>query len=150
MLKIVVIGDVGTGKTSIIRSFLQNSFDINTKPTIGANFFQKSMIIGGSEISIQFWDTTGSEKVWASFDIYLRGCVGVLLVDNYSNYLNAEGLSKSMDKLQEWRSVISAKTALSDGRPVPIVLCLNKCDSISVQTSEASDRTADESNKLCQ
>jgi small GTP-binding protein len=59
MLKIVVVGDCGTGKTSIIRRFIHGTFDEDSRPTIGANFFQKSFYIQNSEICLQFWDTTG-------------------------------------------------------------------------------------------
>jgi GTPase SAR1 family protein len=39
MIKIVVLGDSGTGKTSIIRRFIHGTFDPQSRPTIGANFF---------------------------------------------------------------------------------------------------------------
>ena len=52
MLKIVIIGDSGTGKTSIIRQFTHGTFDPASRSTIGSNFFQKSMLLENSEITL--------------------------------------------------------------------------------------------------
>lgn len=123
MLKIVVVGDSGTGKTSIIRRFIYGSFDPDSRPTIGANYFQKSFYIQNSEINLQFWDTAGQESMRGSLDMYLKGAAGVIIVEDHRKIL-----AKDFKGAQYWRDLIAEKTALSDGRPVPTIVIFNKSD----------------------
>ena len=59
-LKIIVIGDSGVGKTSIIESYQYKKSCINQKPTIGADFVKKKIKIqSGETVQLQIWDTAG-------------------------------------------------------------------------------------------
>ena len=125
MLKIVILGESGTGKTSIIRQFIHSTFDAESRPTIGANFFSKSIMLSNSEITLQFWDTTGHEMLKSSFDIYLKNASGALLVDDCANV-------GAPSRVQEWREILLQKTQLVTGMPIPVVLLYNKCDCCEV------------------
>tara|TARA_B110000305_G_C19348644_1_gene593031 strand:+ start:275 stop:508 length:234 start_codon:yes stop_codon:yes gene_type:complete len=62
-LKIVVIGDSGVGKSSIIESYQYKKSCMNQKPTIGADFIKKKVKINTGEIiPLQIWDTAGQER----------------------------------------------------------------------------------------
>lgn len=139
MLKVVVVGETGTGKTSIIRRFIHGTFEEESRPTIGANYFQKAFMIQNSEISLQFWDTTGQERQRSSFDIYLKDATGAIIVEDYRTVKKND-----YKKLKQWRDLISQKTQLSDGRPIPVILLLNKVDLPSDNT-EAEVQMSDES-----
>ncbi|KAJ1350993.1 Ras [Parelaphostrongylus tenuis] len=55
--KILVIGDPGTGKTSIIRRYVHDVFTTNYKSTIGVDFAMKSMVIDDDvQVYLQLWD----------------------------------------------------------------------------------------------
>ena len=58
-VKVVAIGDSGVGKTSLIQMFEQSKFTDNFKPTIGADFSNKDILIDGKTITLQIWDTAG-------------------------------------------------------------------------------------------
>ena len=58
-IKIVIIGDSSVGKTSLIQMFEHTRFTENFKPTIGADFSNKEMVIGGQAVTLQIWDTAG-------------------------------------------------------------------------------------------
>ena len=105
MIKIVVLGESGTGKTSIIRKFIHGTFDPESRPTIGANFFQKSFYIQNAEINLQFWDTTGQEHLRSSFDIYLKGAAGAIIVEDYRKIRN-----KDLKNVKDWRELLMQKT----------------------------------------
>ena len=58
-LKILLIGDSGVGKTSLIQRFVTSKFPDIFKPTIGADFSNKEMEIDGTTVVAQIWDTAG-------------------------------------------------------------------------------------------
>jgi small GTP-binding protein len=62
IVKVVVLGDSGVGKSSIVMRFVTNNFKVNNEPTIGAAFMTKTITVEGSTVSYQIWDTAGQER----------------------------------------------------------------------------------------
>jgi len=60
-LKIVVLGDSGVGKTSLLNRFVRNTFEPKFKPSIGADFFTYELELDGKKVNLQIWDTAGQE-----------------------------------------------------------------------------------------
>ena len=58
-LKIVILGDSGVGKTTLLQQYVHNKASTNTKPTIGADFSKKEIQIDGQVVTLQIWDTAG-------------------------------------------------------------------------------------------
>jgi len=56
-VKVVLLGDSGTGKSSIVLRFVTNSFDKYSESTIGASFMSKLIEVDGQPIKYQIWDT---------------------------------------------------------------------------------------------
>ena len=61
-LKIVVLGDANVGKTSLLTRYTEDKAPVSTKPTIGADFKKKEVIIKESTVTVQIWDTAGQER----------------------------------------------------------------------------------------
>ena len=61
-LKIVIIGDAGVGKTSMIQQFVNRKFDKHYEETIGVEFQVKTFKINDTITKIEIWDTAGSER----------------------------------------------------------------------------------------
>ena len=61
-LKIVVLGDANVGKTSLLTSYTEEKAPLSTKPTIGADFKKKEVVINESTVTVQIWDTAGQER----------------------------------------------------------------------------------------
>ena len=63
-LKIVVLGDSDVGKTSLLMRYAQGASETlnNTKPTIGADFQKKEVVVNNTIVTVQIWDTAGQEK----------------------------------------------------------------------------------------
>ncbi len=78
--KMVLLGDGGVGKTSLINRFVLNKFNEKYIATIGTRVSKKSMVIGDSEVTLMIWDILGQkgyERVqWASF----KGAEGAFMV----------------------------------------------------------------------
>ena len=59
--KVVFLGDQGTGKTSMIKSFMYGSFDQSYQATIGIDFLSKTMYLDDRTVRLQIWDSAGQE-----------------------------------------------------------------------------------------
>ena len=120
--KIVVVGDVGVGKTSIIQRYVHNNFTSNYKSTIGVDFALKVVRLNdGSDARLQLWDIAGQERYGNMTRVYYREAVGALLVFDLSRKI-------TFDALPKWKNDLDEKITLPDGDPIPVMLLGNKSD----------------------
>ncbi|ELP91858.1 GTP-binding protein yptV5, putative [Entamoeba invadens IP1] len=130
LLKTILIGTSGVGKTALITTFCCEKFTNNYKATIGADFVTKSMIVGNKEVSMQIWDTAGNERFVSLSVAFYRGADCCGLVFDVSN-------EKSFERLLFWKDEFlrNACTSLGDDRKYPFVIIGNKTDKPAVITS---------------
>ncbi|TMW93965.1 hypothetical protein EJD97_010943 [Solanum chilense] len=69
--KILLIGDSGVGKSSLLLSFISNAVD-DVTPTIGVDFKIKTLTVGGKRLKLTIWDTAGQEKFRTFYDVTRR------------------------------------------------------------------------------
>jgi len=79
LFKIVVVGDCGIGKTSLVQRFKSGMFTERYTNTIGVDFAMKTVLIDGKRIKLQIWDTAGQERFRTITQSYYRSANGVLL-----------------------------------------------------------------------
>ncbi|XP_062167332.1 ras-related protein RABC2a-like [Alnus glutinosa] len=77
--KILLIGDSGVGKSSLLVSFISNSVE-DLSPTIGVDFKIKLLTVGGKKLKLTIWDTAGQERFRTLTSSYYRGAQGIILV----------------------------------------------------------------------
>ena len=82
--KVILVGDSGVGKTSIIDRYL-NHLQEKVKPTIGATFAQKIEIIDNYQISFDIWDTAGQERFRAINNIFYKEAYACIMVYDITN-----------------------------------------------------------------
>jgi len=96
-LKILIIGDSGVGKSSLLLRFTDDKFDPEQSATIGVDFKVKSLTVEGNTVKLAIWDTAGQERFRTLTPSYYRGAQGVIFVydctrrDSFthlSNWLN--------------------------------------------------------------
>ena len=62
IIKLILLGSPGVGKTAIINRYYNNSFSPNSKSTIAMNYIERSIIINSKKIILTIWDTAGQEQ----------------------------------------------------------------------------------------
>ncbi|KAE8690084.1 Ras-related protein RABC2a [Hibiscus syriacus] len=84
LFKLLMIGDSGVGKSSLLLSFTAGTFD-ELSPTIGVDFKVKHVTAGGKKLKLAIWDTAGQERFRTLTSSYYRGAQGVVLVSMVMN-----------------------------------------------------------------
>lgn len=98
--KILVVGDSGAGKTSLVDRIISNNFGPATLPTVGVEFKTYSTLIDGSEVKLNIWDTAGQEKYRSVAKSYFRNGCGALVVFSIDS-------AESFDHIESWIDDIS-------------------------------------------
>ena len=95
-IKVVLIGESGVGKTSIIARYTQNSFKSQQLPTTGANFVSKIIILEDENKSIKFelWDTAGQERYRALAKVFYKNAAVCVLVYDITRKSSFDELKK--------------------------------------------------------
>src|SRR5574343_888373 len=83
--KLVFLGDIYVGKTSIINQFMYENFDNNYQATIGIDFLSKTLNIGDKSMRLQLWDTAGQERFRSLIPNYIRDSSAAIIVFDVTN-----------------------------------------------------------------
>ncbi|KAJ9576197.1 hypothetical protein L9F63_006930, partial [Diploptera punctata] len=80
LFKLLIIGDSGVGKSSLLLRFADNTFTGSYITTIGVDFKIRTVEIEGERVKLQIWDTAGQERFRTITSTYYRGTHGVIVV----------------------------------------------------------------------
>merc|ERR1719419_1671809 len=122
LLKIIILGDSGVGKTSILHKYVNNKFIEEHKATIRADFSTKEITIDDSRlITLQIWDTAGQERFQSLGNAFYRGADACVLVYDITNL-------QSFKKIQIWRDNFLRQASPDKPEAFPFLLMGNKAD----------------------
>ncbi|XP_066061246.1 ras-related protein Rab-18-B-like [Chamaea fasciata] len=99
-LKLLLLGDSGVGKSSLLRRFTDGAFEPRLKPTVGIDFKVKKMVLEGRAVTLAMWDTAGQERFRTLTPSYYRGAQGVVLVYDVTRKDTFTGLGKWLNELE--------------------------------------------------
>nr|XP_023014439.1 ras-related protein Rab-33B-like [Leptinotarsa decemlineata] len=120
LYKVLVIGDLGTGKTSIIKRYVHRFFSQHYRATIGVDFSLKVLNWDDQNlVRLQLWDIAGQERYGNMTRVYYKEAVGAFIVFDVTR-------KATFDSVANWKSDLDSKVELSDGSKIPCVLLANK------------------------
>lgn len=80
IFKYIIIGDMGVGKSCLMRQFIDKKFMADCPHTIGVEYGTRIIEVQGQKIKLQIWDTAGQERFRAVTRSYYRGAAGAIMV----------------------------------------------------------------------
>ena len=115
--KIVLIGESGVGKTSIISRYISNTFSSVLMATPGANFTTKTIYLKEQKQSIKFeiWDTAGQEKYRSLAKVFYKNAAVCILVYDITRRVSFEQLK------EYWITELKANSSPKVSKFIPII-----------------------------
>jgi Ras-related protein Rab-8A len=117
LVKILIIGDSGVGKTCLLLRFADNSFTTSHLTTIGIDLKVRTLNIDGKTLKLQAWDTAGQERFRTLTQTYYHGAAAVILAYDCTDRL-------TFSSVQHWSRQIQTHSSPS----ILKVLVATKCD----------------------
>jgi Ras-related protein Rab-8A len=124
LVKVIIIGDSGVGKTNVLTRYCEGIFKDSYVATIGVDFKIKVLNIDGTKVKLQIWDTAGQERFRNITTTYFKGAAGIILVysiDNYDSFRNIHNWMKQIESNSNedsTRILIGTKADLAADRQV--------------------------------
>jgi small GTP-binding protein len=129
LLKVITAGEGGVGKTTLLYRYVEGRFLVNTKMTLGVEFFMKDLEIEERKINMQVWDFGGQEHFRPLLKNYSVGARGALLLFDLTR-------PSSLERIDQWVNICRGENP-----DIPIIFLGTKLDlteSITVDDSFAS------------
>ena len=117
--KVIMLGDSKVGKSSIIRRFCEQTFNMTYQQTSNYDFVNKKLLVNEQhQVLLQIYDTAGLDRFDSLSGSYFQGASGFVIVFDYSN-------KQSFDSVRKWISILKLRATVHE--PTIVVLG-NKCD----------------------
>ncbi|XP_060192879.1 ras-related protein RHN1-like [Lycium barbarum] len=123
--KLVLLGDMGAGKSSLVIRFVKGQFLEFQESTIGAAFFSSTLAVNNATVKFEIWDTAGQERYHSLAPMYYRGAAAAIIVYDITSSDSFARAKKWVQELQKQGNpnIILAlagnKADLEDKRNVP-------------------------------
>ena len=149
LFKLILIGDAGVGKTSLLLRFAGGIFDYRNIPTIGIDFKLRTINLDGKVIKLQIWDTASGERFRIINSAFYRVMNGLIIVYDVTD-------QRSFDHVAQWlvdsnkhassnvhKLLSGNKADLADKKVVDYVTAKQYADSVNMPFIETSAKCAD-------
>ena len=121
LLKVIILGDSGVGKTSLMNQFVNHKYSSVYKATIGADFLTKDLVVDNHEVTMQIWDTAGNERFQSLGVAFYRGADCCALCYDVND-------PKTFESLNNWREEFLVQSSPKNPDQFPFVVLGNKID----------------------
>ena len=128
-LKIILVGNVSTGKTSIIERYIHNKFQQKIKATLSPNFSYKLINKNNVNYRLQFWDIPGQDRSPSLTSVFCRDAHGfVFCCDTL--------VKKTRNDILIWKNNLENFMDISN---IPTIIMENKCDLLGDESMYEND-----------
>uniref|UniRef100_A0A8B9IEN1 Ras-related protein Rab-7b n=1 Tax=Anser cygnoides TaxID=8845 RepID=A0A8B9IEN1_ANSCY len=127
-LKIIIIGALGVGKTSLLHQYVHKTFYEDYRTTLGASILTKVIAVDNTLLKMQIWDTGGQERFRSMVSTFYKGSDGCILAFDVTD-------RESFESLDNWRDDFLEKVIPRD-HDFPMVVLGNKIDLCDRQVSK--------------
>jgi len=144
LLKVVMVGDSGVGKSSLLKRFASREFTGDYISTIGVDFEIKQLEIDGKMVKLQIWDTAGQERFQNITTSYYRGAHCIILVYDITQQETFDHIDKWHRQINDHSNsnvqilLVGNKSDLSDNRQVSYEAAEQMAHNMGVTVFEAS------------
>jgi Ras-related protein Rab-8A len=101
-VKVLLLGDSGVGKTSLMQRYSENKFSSSLLSTAGVDYKSQMIDIEGRKVKCQIWDTAGQQRFHIITHSYYKNAHGIVLVFDVS-----EPLEESFNNIRYWMENIN-------------------------------------------
>jgi len=141
--KILLIGDAGVGKSSLLVRFINDVYNEGPDPAVGIDFLAKTIELDGKKIKMQVWDTAGQERFRTITSSYYRGAHGVILMYDVLDKVSFENVKRWVSEIDRYAGEDTPKflvgTKIDDSnRQVSPAEGQDLADSLSIPWTEVS------------
>ncbi|XP_054659844.1 ras-related protein Rab-7b [Grus americana] len=119
-LKIIIIGALGVGKTSLLHQYVHKTFYEDYRTTLGASILTKVLMVDNTPLKLQIWDTGGQERFRSMVSTFYKGSDGCMLAFDVTD-------RESFESLDNWRDDFLEKVIPRE-QDFPMVVLGNKID----------------------
>lgn len=124
VLKVIILGDGGVGKSSLMTRFVKNSFQEHCAHTVGVEFMKKNILVENQIYTLQIWDTAGQERFRTLRTPFYRGADICILVFALND-------RKSFENLNLWLNEFVKYADVRNSLNFPFIVLGNKCDDVA-------------------
>ena len=131
-IKIIVVGNSGTGKTSFVNKWIKDTFEETYKATIVSEFSYKIVDYKDKSYKIQLWDLAGMDKNICITKIFSKDSHGCIVLSDITD-------QKTLTECVKWKNTVDETTKFLDGTNIPSILIRNKVDLLEENNENEDD-----------
>ena len=158
LLKMIVLGDSGVGKSTLLNRYVNDTFTPDLKSTIGADMLSKEIILNDKKIKLQIWDTAGQERYESLGQSFYRGsdvCVLVYDITSIDSFKRIEHWKNNFIKYTNDNNgnnndfpflILGNKSDLNDQRKVEYNIAKSYADNNNIKLYETSAKNGNNIN----
>lgn len=154
LFKILLIGDSGTGKSSLLQRYSENNFQNTYISTIGVDFKIKTIELDDKIIKLQIWDTSGQERFRSITSSYYRNAHGIIIVYDTTDTSSFEAVKMWSNEVDTYsneyvqRCIVGNKIDLIQQRVVFSSDVKKYTDHVEIKTYEVSAKSGTGVNEI--
>ena len=128
--KVVLVGESGVGKTSIITQFIDQTFQEDIQSTTGGTFSTKSVVCdGGKILKFEIWDTAGQEKYRSLTTMFYKDANAAVMVYDVTR----------KDSFEEMKNYWANQIKENSPENIILAIAANKSDLIEQETVDEEE-----------